>query len=88
MSNLTLTDLNETCYIASLETFTHCQFQHYMLYGFRVRASQIVEISAVTDSCTMYWRQKLILGLLSNITLLLHAQRDPADVQLHVEQVG
>ena len=29
-----------------------------MLYGFRVRASQIIEISAVIDSCTMYWRQK------------------------------
>ena len=29
-------------YIVSLETFTHSQFQHYMLYDFRVRASQKV----------------------------------------------
>ena len=29
-------------YIVPVETFTHSQFQHYMLYGFRVRASQKV----------------------------------------------
>ena len=27
-------------YVVSVETFTHSQFQRYMLYGFRVRASQ------------------------------------------------
>ena len=32
-------------YIVSVETFTHSQFQHYMLYGFRVRASQKVNFS-------------------------------------------
>ena len=29
-------------YIVSVETFTRSQFQHYMLYGFRVRANQKV----------------------------------------------
>ena len=29
-------------YIAPVETFTHSQFQHYTLYGFRVRTSQPV----------------------------------------------
>ena len=32
-------------YIVSVETFTHSQFQHYMLDGFRVRASQKVSFS-------------------------------------------
>ena len=32
-------------YIVPVETFTHSQFQCYMLYGFRVRASQKVNFS-------------------------------------------
>ena len=43
---LTLLDLNETgSYIVYVTAFTHSEFQRYMLYGFRVRASQKVEIS-------------------------------------------
>ena len=34
-------------YIVPVEKFTHSQFQHYMLYGFRVRASQKVNFRQI-----------------------------------------
>jgi len=47
--NMTLTDFDETWFlIVSLETFTHSQFQHYMLYGFRARAIALSTIILLT----------------------------------------
>jgi len=42
--DMTIPDFDKTWFlhIVSLVTFTHGQFQHYMLYCFRVRASQKV----------------------------------------------
>ena len=51
-------------YIVSVETFTHSQFQHQMLYGFRVTASQKVK----------GWGRGMRLGetyMFSLLTLLL-----------------